>query len=124
MTRMILGLAWLLRICWLISLALGLALWFGHGYQFLKLHMWVGFVITFDLLLLAIAGLLARLPPVLPLLTILWAIGLPVIGIGQLRAMPGANHWIIQVIHLLFGLGAVGLGEVLSKRAQLRSRAV
>ena len=123
MTRTIPALTWLLRVAWIIALVMGVALWFGHGYQYLKIHMWIGFVITFDLLLLPIAGLLARVPPVLPRVAILWAVGLPVIGISQMRVMPGPNHWVIQVVHLIFGLGAMGLGEAIAKRA-LRSRAM
>ncbi|HEY7212830.1 MAG TPA: hypothetical protein VH477_21305 [Bryobacteraceae bacterium] len=114
------ALLWILRIAFLAALALGLALWTGHGYQYLKFHMWIGFAMTFDLLLLAVAGFLARVPPVLPLITVLWAAAMPFVGIWQMRAVPGSNHWIVQVLHLILGLGAIGLGEALSKRVLRR----
>ena len=113
----------ILRIAFLAALALGLALWAGHGYQYLKLHMWIGFAITFDLLLLAIAGFLARLTPALPLITVLWAALLPFVGIWQMRAVPGSNHWMVQVLHLIIALGAIGLGEAISKRILRRAPA-
>ena len=123
MNRLVVVLEWLLRVAGLVALVLGIALWTGHGYEYLKLHMWLGFIVTFDLLLLAIAAMLARVPPVLPLVSILWAAALPVLGIAQMRIVPGSNHWLVQVIHLILGLGAIGLGESLSKRAKLRLRA-
>jgi hypothetical protein len=62
--------------------------------------------------------------PALSLISLVWAVLLPVIGIAQLRVMPGANHWIIRVIHLILGLGAIGLGEALCKRALQKGRPV
>ena len=111
------ALRWILRIAFLLSITLGVILWSGHGYQYLSLHMWVGFVITFDLLLLVITGLVARIRPVLPLLALVFAAALPILGIGQLRVLPGPNHWTIRVVHLLIGVFAIGLGEALAKRA-------
>lgn len=115
-------LIWILRITFLVSLVLGLMLWSGRGYEYLRLHMWLGFAITFALLLLAVIALIARVKPVLPVIAFLWAALLPVIGIAQLKIMPGPNHWVIRVIHLLLGIGSIGLGEVINKRIkQLRA---
>jgi hypothetical protein len=124
MTRLTVMLRLLLRISGVLALALGIALWTGHGYQYLKLHMWLGFVVTFDLLLLAIVSIFARVQPVLALVSIVWAAALPVLGIAQMRIVPGSNHWMIEVLHFILGLGAIGLGEALAKRALLRLRAV
>jgi len=123
MIRFVLILRLLLRIAFVLALALGIALWTGHGYEYLRVHMWLGFIITFDLLLLAIAGLLARVNPLLSLVTIVVAAALPVFGIAQMRIVPGSNHWIVEVIHLVIGLAAVALGEALCKRSLLRLRA-
>jgi hypothetical protein len=115
-------LRWVTRLAFLLGLLLGIVLWLGHGYTLLRLHMWLGFIVAFALLAIVILSLLARVRPVLPVTALLWAIALPVIGIAQLHMMPGANHWIIQVIHLILGLGAVGFGEALAKQALLRLR--
>ncbi|HEX4168828.1 MAG TPA: hypothetical protein VHZ55_25475 [Bryobacteraceae bacterium] len=120
MTSSILVFRWILRIGFLLSLILGVVLWTGHGTAYLRLHMWVGFLITFDLLLLVVLSFLSGVRPALPLISLIWAIALPVIGIAQLNIMPGSSHWVIQVVHVVFGLGAIGLGEVLSKKALLR----
>ncbi len=117
MSRFVKVVLWIVRLTFLVSLVLGIILWTGHGYEYLKLHMWLGFVITFALLALVVLSLLARVRPVLPLIALLWAVALPVLGIAQLKIVPGANHWTIQVIHALLGVGAIGLAEVLGKRA-------
>ena len=110
-------LRWIVRLVFIVSLILGIMLWTGNGYAYLKLHMWLGFIVTFALLLLAIMGFVARIRPVLPLVALLWAVLLPVLGIAQLRIVLGPNHWTIQVLHLILGIGAVGLAEVLGKRS-------
>ncbi len=116
-------LRWILRLGFLVALILGIALWTGHGYSLLQVHMWIGFIITFALLLIVILSLLAKVKPGLPLVALVWAVLLPTIGIAQMRVMPGANHWVIQVVHLILGLGAIGLGEVLCKKTLLGPRA-
>ena len=115
-------LRWILRLVFLVSLILGVVLWSGRGYEYLRLHMWLGFIITFALLALVIISLLARARPALASVTLLWAVALPALGIAQLRIMPGPNHWIIRVVHLLLGIGAIGLGEVLAKRSLQQQR--
>jgi len=116
-------LRWILRIAFVISFVLGCALWAGRGYAYLQFHMWLGFIITFTLLAIVILSLIARVKPALPLIALLWAVALPFFGIAQLRLMPGPNHWIVRIVHLILGLGAIGLGESLSKRLRLRSPA-
>ncbi len=110
-------LRWIIRLVFIVSLILGIMLWTGNGVGYLRLHMWLGFIITFALLLLAIIGFVARMRPVLPLIALIWAVLLPVLGIAQLHIAPGPNHWIVQVLHVIIGIGAIGLAEVLGKRS-------
>ena len=42
---------------------------------------------------------------------IAWAILLPYLGFAQIRLMPGASHVVIQVVHLLIGICAIGVVE-------------
>ena len=44
--------------------------------------------------------------------------GLLVIALGmtQMRILPGDLHWIVQVVHLGFGLAAIGFAEALGRR--------
>ncbi len=120
MAALLTSLRWILRIAFLIALILGIALWTGHATAYLSLHMWLGFIITFDLLLLVILAFLSGVSVALPFLSLIWAVLLPVIGIAQLKVMLGASHWVIQVIHVLLGIGSIGLGEVLAGRILVR----
>lgn len=120
MNSFIAPLRWIVRLVGLAAIVLGLVLWTGNGYAYLKLHMWLGFIVTFALLLLVAISLLARLGPMLPVLALVWAVLLPVLGIAQLRIVLGPNHWVIQVVHLILGLGAIGLAETLGARSLRR----
>ena len=39
-----------------------------------------------------------------------------IFGLTQTTLLPGAAHWVIQIIHLLLGLAAIGLGEAIGGR--------
>lgn len=54
--------------------------------------------------------------PGLILLTVVWGLVLPVFGMTQTRILPGSGHWVIRVLHLLVGLGALRLAEALATR--------
>ena len=118
MNSVINALVWILRLVFLINLIQGLVLWSGHGYAYLSLHMCLGFLITFALLGLAIIGFVNRAGAALSLVSLVWAVLLPFIGIAQLRLLPGPNHWIIRVVSLRIGLGGMGRGESLAKRSR------
>ena len=120
MTVSIQILRWIVRLAGLAALIFGCILWTGRGYAWLQPHMWLGFIVTFALLALALIGFLVRLSPVLPFLSLAWAVALPVLGIAQLRIVLGPNHWTIRVLHLILGIGAIGLGEAISGRALRR----
>jgi len=49
-------------------------------------------------------------------LAVLWGIIVLALGMTQTRLMPGSAHWVIRVLHLLVGLFAIRLGEVLAQR--------
>ena len=41
------------------------------------------------------------------------------LGLTQALLLNGSAHWIVQVLHLLVGLGAIGLAEMLTRRTGL-----
>jgi hypothetical protein len=50
-----------------------------------------------------------------------------VLGLTQASLLPGSAHWIIQVLHLVVGMLAVGTGEMIGgriRRSRLASRPV
>ena len=49
-------------------------------------------------------------------------VGLLVLGLGftQASLLPGSGHWVIQVVHLVLGMAAVGSGEMIGGRVRRR----
>jgi hypothetical protein len=58
-------------------------------------------------------------------LVIVWGVIVLVLGLTQTQLLPGDFHWVIQVLHLLVGLGAIGQAEGLATRIKnLRTSAL
>jgi hypothetical protein len=112
MTSTVKALRWVARLDLLVALILGVVLWTGSP-GLLNIHIITGFILTLALLLIGLVGFLARVPPALPIVAIAWAILLPYVGFAQLKLLPGASHIVIQVIHLLVGICALGVVEAL-----------
>jgi hypothetical protein len=115
MTSTVNVLRWLARLDLLVALILGVVLWTGSP-GLLNIHIITGFILTLVLLLIGLVGFLARVAPALPIVAIAWAILLPYVGFAQLRLLPGASHIVIQVIHLLVGICAIGIVEALGAK--------
>jgi hypothetical protein len=110
----------LVRLCFVVLLVLGIAFWTGHGLSYIPLHMIVGIVLVVALWLTSIIAATVRAPVGLVIVGLIW--GLIVIGLGmkQMTLLPGPSHWVIQVLHLLVGIGAIGLNERLAGLAKER----
>ncbi|MFL5806891.1 MAG: hypothetical protein ACJ8CR_34825 [Roseiflexaceae bacterium] len=106
----------LLRLAGLIAIVLGLLFWTGNFLQLRTIHMLAGFVVVLSLWTLA--GLAARAGVQIGLvaLAIVWGLIVLILGMTQTQLLPGSAHWVIQVLHLLLGLGAIGQGEGLAAR--------
>jgi hypothetical protein len=102
----------------LLALILGLLFFGGDARGLIPVHMLLGLIVVIALIVLSVAAIRAgRSGPggggiVLALLLL-------VVGMGQGQMLPGDSHWIVQVVHILLGMGAIGLGEVLGKRLGL-----
>ena len=105
-----------LRLCALAALTLGILFWTGHADHLHELHMFIGIVLVLSLWTVAFAQI-AR-PGGIVLAAGAAAVGvlLFVVGVTQERILPGASHWVIQVVHLGLALLAVGLGETMEGR--------
>jgi hypothetical protein len=78
--------------------------------------------VVFVLALWTLAGLTARAgaPIGLVVFTFVWGLVLPAFGMTQMSLLPGPWHWTIRVVHLLTGLVAMRLGDLLSRSVRLR----
>lgn len=114
--RALLPIRILLRLSITIQLVLGILFWTGHAYALLQLHMAVGLV--FVLSLWALAGLAATRGAPLGVVIGAVVLGLAILALGmtQTRLLPGDYHWLVRVLHLVLGMGAMGFAESVAKR--------
>jgi plastocyanin len=106
----------LVRATGLIQIVTGVLFWTGNALALIPAHMLSGLVLVLALWALALLGARAGVSPGFVALAVLW--GLLVVGLGltQTQLLPGDFHWVIQVLHLLIGLAAMGLAQNLATR--------
>src|SRR5690348_9729525 len=102
----------LIRIAGVLLIVLGALFWSGRALGLVNVHMLIGLILVVLLWVLAVMAGVARVSPGLVFGALLWGLAVLVIGMIQRGLLPGGLHWIIQVVHLLLGVGAIGLGEV------------
>jgi len=113
-------LRWTVRLAGLLALLLGLGLWKGAWVNLLNLHQGLGLVMSAALICMAVLGFSRRVSPALLGLALLWGLALTVLGYVQQRLLPGQNHWLIEVLHLVLGVGAIVLAELIGSRMRAR----
>jgi len=106
----------LIRLTGLVQIVLGVLFWTGNARGLIPLHQLVGFGLVLSLLVMAALAARAGVNPGLVALAVVWVLVVPVLGLTQDRLLLGSAHWVIQVLHLLLGLGAIGQGEALAAR--------
>jgi hypothetical protein len=111
----------LFALCGLALLGLGGLFWSGRALSLLPFHMLLGTVFVICMWVLAVIGLLAPATRALAVFVLIWSLVVPAVGVGQLQLLPGADHWVIQVVHLLVGLIAGALGGSLAHRIGRRA---
>lgn len=108
----------LVRITGLIQIVLGALIWIGIGASLISVHIVSGSVLVLALWALAVVAARAGVERGLVVAAVAWGLILPVLGLTQQRLVPGPSHWLIQALHLLLGLGALGLAENLARRTR------
>jgi hypothetical protein len=102
---MIKGLQWLTRIAGLGALVLGLML---SRFPELQVHMAFGYVVVLALAVLALWALSARVRIPAAVAALFWAGTTLYVGMMRNRGTAG------EIIHVLLGIGAIGLAEMLA----------
>ncbi len=106
----------LARFSGAIQIILGVLFWAGIALSLLPVHIFFGSVLVLSLWTLAILAARASVQPGLVALALVWGLVLPIVGLTQGRLLVGPEHWVIQVVHLLLGVGAIGQAESLARR--------
>jgi hypothetical protein len=112
-----------LRTFFAIQLILGIVFWTGNGLQLISLHMVVGFLFVLTLWAIAIAGAFRGVPIGMAAAGIVWGLLIIWLGATQMNLLLGQWHWVIQVLHLLFGFAGIGIGDRMAALAVARSSA-
>jgi hypothetical protein len=109
-------LTWLIRVCALIALVLGIVFWSGNALFLIPVHIALGIILTLSLIL---AGILVRIARGgswgLMIGAFLLSIVVVLFGLRQSSLLTGELHWIIRVIHLLLGISMVLYVGVLAR---------
>ncbi|CAN5869801.1 hypothetical protein BH10CHL1_BH10CHL1_32440 [soil metagenome] len=108
-----------MRLCGLVALILGLLFWAGFARNLLQLHILLGLLVTLSLWLVGIDQFVAETGSrAIGIGAFVLGLFLPIVGIFQASILVGSLHWVIQIIHLLLGVTAVGIGQISMARAR------
>jgi hypothetical protein len=105
-----------IRISGLLLILLGIAIWTGRADEVIPVHELLGFVLVLSLWTLSYFAARAGVAMRWVVLAVAWGLVAPILGLTQQNLVTGDWHWTIQILHLLIGLGAIGLGENLAVR--------
>ncbi len=118
------------RLALMITMVLGLAFWLAQALAwggllillanigFPNTHEWFGTLGVLGLLILGIVALSTRGSRFMGAGSILYALLVPIFGMTQTLILEGNLHWLIRVMHLLVGIGAMMLALSIEKRSQ------
>src|SRR3989442_15110964 len=99
----------LLRIFGTLALILGLLFWSGNGLNLILVHMLLGLLLVLSLWVVGVGQAFSKNGSwVLAIGALALGALVIVFGLRQSALLVGPFHWVIQVIHLLLGVLAVG----------------
>jgi hypothetical protein len=108
------------RVLGVVQLVLGVLFWTGNALGLVDLHQLIGILLVLALWTQAALAHRAGVPGGLVAGAAVYGLIVPIVGLTQRELLPGSAHWVIQVIHLLLGIGLIGLAENLATRAKAR----
>jgi hypothetical protein len=106
---------WTVRLTGITQVTLGLLFWTDQAFQLLPLHMFIGMIFVIAIWVLAGIAARAGLRPLLVVLAVGYGVIIPIFGMNQQRLLPGSAHWVIEVLHLLVGIGGMVLAARLAR---------
>jgi hypothetical protein len=116
-------LQWIVRIAGVAALLIGMSFWGGRALAPVTVHMSLGGLVCLSLAIIAIMALTHRVRVPAALLALLWAIATVAVGTVQDWWVGAGSHVLIEAVHLVLGVGAIGLAEMLGAALKRRSLA-
>jgi hypothetical protein len=106
-----------LRLGGALAVILGILFWSGNALNLIPLHMLLGLLVVLSLWIVGIGQAFSS-GGSWPLAGGALLLGLLVIVVGMTQSslLVGPFHWVIQVMHLLLGILAVGIGQIAAAR--------
>ena len=104
------------RILGVILLVLGFMFWSGHSFEYLEVHKRLGEILVSLLWIIAAMGLRAGVKPGLVLGAMFYGLIVIAFAFHMGGLLPGGAHEVIRIVHFLFGLGAIGLVEMIGAK--------
>ena len=98
---------WVVRLTGMAQVVLGLLFWVGHALPLVGAHMLNGMVFVLGVLVLVVAAARSGLGAPLAALATGYTLVVPAFGMTHAHILPGPAHWVVEVAHLLVGLGAM-----------------
>ena len=119
-----------LRAGFLIELVLGILFWTNvinpDTSALVPVHMLIGIIVVLSLWVIGLAQGFMKGSNDFGLALLTFIVGLAVIAVGLFQRQwltADSQHWIVQVIHLLLGIIAIGTGEMVARTAKRRVKA-
>ena len=106
---------WIARVAGVGALILGLLFWIFQV-DLLTFHMLFGLTLTLAFLVLSIVLVFTKGIRLLGAIGVLYALIIPVFGLTQATLLIGSAHWLIETAHMLVGVGALALVQVMYVR--------
>lgn len=104
------------RILGLILLVLGFMFWSGRNFDLIPVHMRLGEILVGLLWIIAAIGLRAGVRPGLVLGAMFYGVFVVAFAMRMGTFLPGGAHEVIRIVHFLFGVGAIGLVEMIGAK--------
>ncbi len=116
-----------LRLCVALAVILGILFWLNiisPAGTILDVHQALGILVVVTLWIIGVMLLTQGGSSIgIAIVALVWGALVLYVGTQQRTLLPDIPHWIIQVVHLLLGLGAGGLGETCARRYKAARRA-
>jgi hypothetical protein len=109
-----------IRALGVVQLVLGVLFWTGNALGLVDLHQLLGILLVLGLWTMAALAHRAGVPAGLVAAAAVWGLLVVIVGLTQRELLAGSAHWVIEVIHLLLGIGLLALAENLATRAKAR----
>jgi hypothetical protein len=108
----------LVRLTAIVQIVLGVLFWTGNATGLIDLHQVSGIILVLSLEVLVFAAARAGVDRRLVVIAGIWGVVVVALGLSQDSLLQGSAHWVIEVLHLLVGLAAIGQAESLATRTQ------